>query len=88
MDRIETNIYDKSETYYPCTVFIAAGTDGFIWRCNGSFGFEGGMKTDPVDFAELNITVLCDCTVEVLTNSITGERSAGWKRGTIREDSQ
>ena len=79
---ISTNIYDESTTFYPCVVYTVPDIDGFVWKCGNAGGVEGNEGHIINEFARNghNIAVHNKCYVEVLTNTVTGERSAGWKQ--------
>ncbi len=65
--------FDVSRSMEHCTVVTFDGVPGFAW-----YDKFGQRHNEGLTFPRMN--VIRDATVELLYNSETGNRSAGWRR--------
>ena len=70
------------ETCNDCINVAVCGEQHIIYRCSGVCKhFKRETKLNMYDQRE----VIEGCTVEILTNTLTGETSVGWWRGGVED---
>ena len=70
------------ETCNDCIHVAVCGEPHIIYRCSGVCQhFKRETKLNMYDKCE----VIEGCTVEILTNTLTGETSVGWWRGEVED---
>lgn len=67
------NQYDVSRIHENCTVVTLDGLPGFAW-----YDRYGQLHNEGLTFPKMNI--IREAKVQLLYNSETGERSAGWSK--------
>lgn len=65
--------FDVSRPMEHCTVVTFDGIPGFMW-----YDHLGNRHNEGLNWPKMN--VIRDATVELLYDTETGKRSAGWKR--------
>ena len=70
------------ETCNDCIHVAVCGEPHIIYKCSGVCPqFKNGTKLNMYDHCE----IIEGCTVEILTNTLTGETSVGWWRGGVED---
>ena len=71
--------FDASRTIEHCTVVYFDGIPGFAW-----YDRLGNRHTEGLQWPKVN--VVHDANVELLYNSETGEKSAGWRKAETEDE--
>ena len=70
------------ETCNDCIHAAVCGEPHIVYKCSGVCPhFKNGTKLNMYDQRE----IIEGCTVEIMTNTLTGETSVGWWRGGVED---